>query len=111
MPPFRPWIGMNQVDPRHRILRQPYKQVYNVIEMQPDVLQLAAFDGRERLGHAVDERLDADEAGARPRLRLGDQIFAAAEADLELNVVGGERKQHSERGGRGVAEIDGEPRQ
>ena len=86
-------------------------QVHGVIEMQPDVLQLAAVDGRERLGHAVDERLDADEAGARPLLRLRDQIFAAAEADLELDVIDRDRKQRAERRRSGVAEIDGEPRQ
>jgi hypothetical protein len=79
--------------------------------MQPDILQLAAFDGRKRLGHAVDERLDADEAGARPRLRLRDQIFAAAKADLELNVVDRNRKKRAKLGGSRVAEVDSKPRQ
>src|SRR5580704_11549244 len=49
MPLFRPWIGVNQVDARQRVLRQPGKQVHGVVEMQPDVLQLAAFDSRECL--------------------------------------------------------------
>ncbi len=42
-----------------------------------------ALDRRQRLGHAVDEGLDADKAGLRPRLRLRHQGFAAAETDLE----------------------------
>ncbi len=79
--------------------------------MQPDILQLAAFDGRERFGHAVDERLDADETGARPFLGLRDQIFAAAETDLELNIVDRNRKQRAELGGSRGAEIEGESRQ
>src|ERR1700730_2103156 len=111
MPPLRPWIGVNQIDARQRILRQPRQQVHGVIEMQPDVLQLAAFDGRKRFGHAVDERLDAEEAGTRPRLRLRNQIFAAAEADLELDVVDRTRKKRAKRGGSRVAEVDSKPRQ
>ncbi len=36
--------------------------------MQADVFELALVDRGQRLGHAVDERLDADEAGARMAL-------------------------------------------
>ncbi len=34
------------------------------------------------------------------RLRLRDHVFAAAEADLELNVVDRDRKQRAELGGQ-----------
>ena len=67
--------------------RQPGDQVHGVIEMQPDIVQLVGFDGGQRFGHAVDERLDADEAGVRLRLRLRDHELAAAKADLELDVA------------------------
>ena len=55
--------------------------------MQADVFELALVDRGQRLGHAVDERLDADEAGTRMPLRFGDQVFAAAEAAFEPDLV------------------------
>ena len=51
---------------------------------------------RQRLGHAVDERLDPDEADTRVHLRLADQVFAAAEADLEPHLVDGRGKQRAQ---------------
>ena len=41
------------------------------------------LDRGERLGHAVDEGFDADEAGPRCIMGLCDQEFAATETDLE----------------------------
>ena len=61
----------------------------------------ALVDRRQRLGHAVDERLGADEAGARIGLRLPDQMLGAAEADFEPNVVDRRWKQRGEISGAG----------
>ena len=78
--------------------------------MQPDVVELALVDRDQRLGHAVDERLDADEAGARMPLRLGDQMFAAAEAAFEPDLVDAV-EQRAQIGGCGRGQIEREPRQ
>ena len=40
--------------------------------MQADIFQIGVFDGGQRFGHAVDERLDANETVCRPRRRLSD---------------------------------------
>ena len=87
VPPFRPWIRIDEIDARERTGRQPGEHIDRVAVMQPDVGELARRDRGQRLGHAVDERLDADEAGARMLLGLRDQVLAAAEADLEADVV------------------------
>src|SRR5215472_4838802 len=79
--------------------------------MQPHILQLMFLDGGKRLGHAVDERLDADEASLRMSLRLGDHEFTAAEADFELDVSDPNREQGGKIAGRRPAEIDGKARQ
>ena len=87
VPPLRPRIGIEQIEPDEARGRQPRQQVGRVAVMQPDVVELALVDRGQRLGHAVDERLDADEAGARMPLGLGDQMFAAAEAAFEPDLV------------------------
>jgi uncharacterized protein (DUF2336 family) len=92
MPPLWPWIGMDQIDARQRRVRQPGEQRDGVVEMQSDIAQPRRLDGAERLGHAIDEGLDADNSGARPRDRLSDHVFAAAEADLELNFINRHRE-------------------
>ena len=61
-----------------------------------------AVDRGQRLRHAVDERLDADEAGRRIALGLRDQVLAAAEADLEADVVGA-LEQRAQISGAGVS--------
>src|SRR5215472_3544807 len=81
VPAFRPWVRMDQVDPRQRMLRKPADEICGIVEMQADVAQVFAFDSGEPLGHAVDERLDADEALVGLALRLRRQVFAAAESD------------------------------
>src|SRR5262245_47304998 len=78
--------------------------------MQPDVFDLLRVDRRQRLGHAVDERLAADEPGARMVERLRDQVLTAAEADLEADVVDRTWKERGEIVRR-PREIDREPRQ
>ena len=55
--------------------------------MQADIFDLLRVDRRQRLGHAVDERLAADEADARIAKRLRDQVLGPTEADLEADVV------------------------
>src|SRR5882724_9850432 len=78
--------------------------------MQPDVLKLALVDRRQRLGHAVDERLDADEARARMQQGLRNQMFAAAEAAFQPDLVDSmEQRAQIGRSGRGKIEL--EPRQ
>ena len=56
--------------------------------VQADVCEACALDRCQRFGHAVDKRLDADESGVRMSLGLGDQMLAAAKADLEPHIVG-----------------------
>src|SRR5262245_31983707 len=79
--------------------------------MQADVGEAARMDRRERLRHAVDERLDADEASARLSLGLCDQMLAAAKADLHPHVRGSGWKQAWKVGRRRLIEIDRELRQ
>ena len=62
----------------------------------------AAVDRRDRLRHAVQKRLDADEAGRRRGDRLGDQMLAAAEADLQANAPTRQRER-GRRAGRAAA--------
>jgi hypothetical protein len=87
MPPFRPGIRIDQFDARERSRRQPLKQRRRVIEMQPDIRKRLQLDRRKRLGHSVDERLDADEPDARVLLGLRDHVLSAAESDLEADLV------------------------
>ncbi len=56
--------------------------------VQPDVGELALVDRNEPFRHAVDERLDPDEAGPRVSVRFRRQMLAATEAAFEANVVG-----------------------
>jgi hypothetical protein len=78
--------------------------------MEPDVREVPRGNGSQCLRHAVDERLGADEAGAGVRPRLGHEVLASAESDLEPHVIDRVGKQGSRRGRR-CSEVDGEPRQ
>ena len=61
-------------------------------------------DRRQELRHAVDEGLAADEARLRPGARLGGEMLAAAEADLEDDRRPvGERSPNSVAGSTGPA--------
>ncbi|MEY9405744.1 uncharacterized protein (DUF2336 family) [Bradyrhizobium ottawaense] len=88
VPPLRPGIGMDQVDPRQRCLGQPGQQLGGIACEQTDVADVGGLDLREDLGHAVDIGLAADEACRGEALCLGRQMLAAAEADLEPHVFG-----------------------
>jgi hypothetical protein len=62
-------------------------------------------DQSERLRHALDEGLDADEADIGVGAGLRDQVLAAAEADLEAGVRRAEK--HRGRIDRAVREGQG----
>ena len=64
-----------------------------VVEVQADVCKFFGLDGGQRLGHTVDERLDADEVGVRIAHRLRNELLTAAEADFEANLGDRLRKQ------------------
>ena len=88
VPPLRPGIGMDQVDPRQRLRRRPRQQFGGVAGEQADIADIVRLDLREYLRHAVDIGLAADEAGVRKRLGFGDQVLAAAETDFEPHRFG-----------------------
>jgi hypothetical protein len=67
------------------------------------------IDAGQRLGDAVDERFAADEADIAMGPRLGDEMLAAAEADLEPDFPRREREQRGAIADRRW--IDLEPRQ
>jgi hypothetical protein len=89
MAPFRPWIGIEQIDPADRCRRQPIEQFDRVGMMQADVGKRLGIDCRKRLGDAIDERLGPDEADARIGLGARDQVLGPAEADFKVDVVDG----------------------
>src|SRR5262249_40310296 len=68
-------------------VRQARNDLARIAGMQPDVLDLLLDDLADELCRAVDERLAADEApiGMCPRLRR--KMLAAAEADLEGELL------------------------
>ena len=76
--------------------------------MQPDIADLTRVDRRQRLGHAVDERLAADEADARIAKRLRDQVLTAAEADLERGCHRSGCGNSAARSVRGRGQVYGE---
>src|SRR5262249_57799880 len=82
-----PGVGIEQVDAGERTRRQPIQHGGNIAEVQPDVAELLGFDGRQRARHSIEECLDPHETD--PRLALGgrDQMLAAAETDLEADIV------------------------
>ncbi len=57
------------------------------------------LDRRQHLGHAVDERLAADEAGFGMGARLRGKVLAAAEANFEADVFDRVGKECAEIGG------------
>ena len=79
--------------------------------MQADIGEAARPDGSERLGHAVDEGLDANEPGLRRPLGFRDQMLAAAEADFESYRLDAWCKQGREVVGRRRVEVECQSRQ
>ena len=102
---------MDQVDPRQRPRRGPGQQFGGIAREQPDIADIVRLDLRQDLGHAVDVGLAADEAGVRKGLRLGDQMFAAAESDFEPDVVDLAIEQLGERRRRAPGDVERQMRQ
>ena len=71
----------------------------------------ARLDRRQRLGHAVDERLDADEAGARMRSACAIRCSPPPKPISSRTRVDRLRKQRAQVGRRGPIEIERKPRQ
>ena len=78
---------------------------------QPDVADVMGFDLRQDLGHAVDIGLAADEARIWKGAALRDQMFAAAEADFEPDLIGRRVEQPGKIGWAGLADVERQPRQ
>ena len=87
VPPLRPGIGMDQVDPRQRLRRGPGQQFRGVAGIEADIADIVRLDLRQDLRHAVDIGLAADEPDVRKGLRLRDQMLAAAESDFEPDIL------------------------
>jgi hypothetical protein len=66
------------------------------------------FDRRERLGHSVHERLDANEAGVRQSDSFPNQMFAAAKPNFQAHIVNGRGKQVAKIRGRRLCQIERE---
>ncbi len=92
---------MDQINSRQRLRRRPSQQFGGIAREQPDVADVVGFDLRQDLRHAVDVGLAADEAEIGKGERFGDQMFAAAESDLEPDSVGRRVEQAGEIGWRG----------
>ncbi len=89
MPPLRPGIGKQQEDPVEAAIRQGVEEQPRVLRPEPDIADAVARGARQEGRHAVDEDLRADDADLGMAQRLGREMLATAEADLE-----------PERGGR-----------
>src|SRR5262245_61539118 len=105
-----PRIGIKDINTGQRIIGEPVQQLDRIAEMKSDVANIAIFDCRQHLGHAVDERFAADEAGAWTRKRLRGQVLAAAKADFELYGIDRVRKERLDSGGW-CTQIDREARE
>ena len=93
MPAFRPGIGEEQEGARQAALGQGSQQQAGVIAKDTDIVQAALLDMAKQAGHAVDEGFRPDDADLGMGFRLGRQMFAAAEADLEPDFIDGAGKQ------------------
>ena len=67
--------------------RRPGQQFGGIAGEQADIADIVRLDLRQDLCHAVDIGLAADEAGVREGARFRHQMLAAAEADLEPDIV------------------------
>src|SRR5579864_7189277 len=111
MPPLRPRIGIEEVDRFERSRWHPGKERERVAGVEPDIVVSAGLDQCQNFCHAVDEGLAADEAEARMRGRLRDQMLAAAKPDLKPRRFDTMWKQCRKIVGRRVLEHKREPRQ
>src|SRR5690606_2069305 len=70
-----PRVRVEEVDTCKRPFRQPVKQPCSVVIVEPQVRAWDLIDLGDELCHAVDERLDADEAGVGIAPRFIVQMF------------------------------------
>src|SRR6201998_2838278 len=87
VPPFRPWIGMDQVDTRQRLRWRPCQQFGGIAREQPYIADGMSLDLRQNFRHAVDIGLASDEAHCRESACFRDQMFAASESDFESDIA------------------------
>ena len=102
---------MNEIDSGERRIGEPGDQAKRIIEMQPNVLKAFGLDASERLGHAIDERFDANKADMPMRFGFGEYRLAGAKPDFETNRRDWFDKQRAELGRRRSTEIEGKVRQ
>src|SRR5262245_37759694 len=82
-----PRVGIKNVHTGQPVLGAPVQQRARSGKMKSDGATLALFGCGQHLGHSVDERFAADEAGAWTRKRLCGQMLAAAKADFEWHGI------------------------
>ena len=111
VPPLRPRIGVDEIDAIQRIRRRPCQQFGGIAREQFYVADVVRLDGAEDLGHAVDIRLAADEAGLRKAQCFRDQMLAAAESDFETDALDCRIEQRREVGRTGTADVERKMRQ
>jgi len=111
VPPFRPRIGIKQIDARERAIGQPVDEFAGVAVMQADVGERIVFDRGERLADGVDETVAGDECATRICLRLRDQMFGTAETDFKPHLVKLKIEKFAQIGGRRLAKVERDTRQ
>ena len=105
--PFRPGIGIQEIDAREARLRQPVEHERRVASIEADILGACPLDRRQKLRDPVDEGLATDEPDSRFSGRGLDQVLAASKADLEPDFFDRRRKERA--GVKRGREIEGEP--
>jgi hypothetical protein len=109
MPAFRPGIGVEQENLGQTGVRQPGEHLVGIAVMQANVGQRVAFDRAEQLGHAIDERLTADEAARGMLFGARAQMLASTKSDLQLDRLDWRRKQALKFGRGRSAQVEPQP--
>lgn len=87
MPFLGPWIGKKNEGAIHAGLGQQAQERPAVVGVYSDIGQAFGVDGVQHLDDAILERLAADQADITVMSGLPDQMLAAAEADLQPDLV------------------------
>jgi hypothetical protein len=103
-----PWIGIKQIDTIERSSGQPIEKKRGVAVMKAHVANIMRGNCAYHLGHAGDERLDADEAGRWIGPRFVDEVFTAAKADFEADAQWRHRKKRANVFRRRSSDVDRE---